>query len=223
MLCIRAYVCLSVCQEGWKKGVRRVQGRCEIIRGKCRFLSPDPGKMVSLSFQIFHHLKQSLKASSGTSQLTTSCMFQRGSPLGRMVQVLTGLGFTASYCRAEDGIRAVESIPKANCLTTTRHISCSLILPPPYSSRGKGILRAKCSSPEGRCCMCLKQCDFHIVLLLIGPFIFIGNHGKYEKNHISVPRRQKVIFNMHTLCCGRVKGLREHPCLDCGNWRSTFD
>lgn len=54
-----------------------------------------------------------------------------------MVRVLTGLGFTASHCRAEDGIRVVESIPKANCQTSTRHISCSLILPPPFSSEGR--------------------------------------------------------------------------------------
>lgn len=47
--------------------------------------------------------------------------------------------FTASHCGAEDGIRAVKSIPKANCLTSTRHISCSLILPPPYSSGERGF------------------------------------------------------------------------------------
>lgn len=56
-----------------------------------------------------------------------------------MVWVLTGLGVTASHCRAEDGIRAAESIPKANHQTNTHHISCCLILPPRYSSEGEGI------------------------------------------------------------------------------------
>lgn len=57
---------------------------------------------------------------------------------------------------------------------------------------------------------------FEIVRLSYCPLIdwtlyLIGNHGKYEKNPISVPRKQKVTFSMHRLCCGTVKGLRQHP------------
>lgn len=65
-------ICLPVKKGGGKKGM---QGQSEVISGKCRALRPNPVKMVSLSFWIFHHLKQSLKASSGTIQLTNSYMF----------------------------------------------------------------------------------------------------------------------------------------------------
>lgn len=65
-------ICLPVRKGG---GKRSMQGQCEVISGKCRALRPNPVKMVSLSFWIFHHLKQSLKASSGTFQLTNSYMF----------------------------------------------------------------------------------------------------------------------------------------------------
>lgn len=147
-----------------------------------------------------------------------------GSPPGRMVRVLTGLGFTAYHCRAEDGIRAVESIPKANCQTSTRHISCSLILPPPYRPEGGDILRAKCFFPEGRCCMCLTECDFLIALLSIGPFIFIRNHGKSENNHLSALRRQKS-FSRCTKCVEERERVETAPMF--GSQRlqesSTFD
>lgn len=48
--------------------------------------------------------------------------------------VLTGLQYTTFHSEVEDGIRAIESIPKANCSTSTHHISYSLI---PISSHYK--------------------------------------------------------------------------------------